>query len=431
MRIAVVDHIGNHGGGSRVVRLLLPALTRIDPALQLVYLGNPSSIDREGLHGVFRGTGIRVEALRSLSLRGRLAGRSRYAHRAVDLLQTGLLSRHAFLPVSISGDTAREISSRLQRGFDLVFYPWPFLLRFPAAPCPAVGIFHDFNYRYYFGGTSVFSAQQRALLESEMPRWLDGCVPVVSTQFMARELAEFYPQHARRVRVVPLAPLGGVERVMPDAARAVVDDLGVTGPYLLYPTHMCTHKNVGPLLAALALLNGQGRGLKLVLTGAGTDEIRGRAHALGVRLGLSDPDVIGMGYVSNLQMNCLVQCASVVVSPSLYEAGNGPGLDAWGLGVPVAMSDIAPYREHVDTIGVRAQMFDPRSPQSIADSIRAILDDPDRAALDVQASTAALARLTWDSTAAGYLEIFRHAVESAGQSQAEAARRSSITPRKA
>jgi glycosyltransferase involved in cell wall biosynthesis len=391
--------------------------------LQLVYLGNPSSIDREGLHGVFRGTGIRVEALRSLSLRGRLAGRSRYAHRAVDLLQTGLLSRHAFLPVSISGDTAREISSRLQRGFDLVFYPWPFLLRCPAAPCPAVGIFHDFNYRYYFGGTSVFSAQQRALLESEMPRWLDGCVPVVSTQFMARELAEFYPQHARRVRVVPLAPLGGVERVMPDAARAVVDDLGVTGPYLLYPTHMCTHKNVGPLLAALALLNGQGRGLKLVLTGAGTDEIRGRAHALGVRLGLSDPDVIGMGYVSNLQMNCLVQCASVVVSPSLYEAGNGPGLDAWGLGVPVAMSDIAPY--------VRAQMFDPRSPQSIADSIRAILDDPDRAALDVQASTAALARLTWDSTAAGYLEIFRHAVESAGQSQAEAARRSSITPRKA
>ena len=431
MRIAVVDHIGNHGGGSRVVRSLLPALTRIDPALQMVYLGNPASIERESLRDVFRECGIQVEALRSLNLRGRLASRSRYAHRAVDLLQTGFLSRHAFLPVSISGDTAREISSRLQRGFDLVFYPWPFLLRFPVAPCPAVGIFHDFNYRYYFGGTPVFSAPQRALLESEMPRWLDGCVPVVSTHFMARELAEFYPQHACRVRVVPLAPLGGVERVESGKARATVEQLGVTGPYLLYPTHMCTHKNVGPLLAALALLNQQGRGLKLVLTGAGTDEIRGRAHALGVRLGLADPDVIGMGYVSNLQMNCLIQCAEVVVSPSLYEAGNGPGLDAWGLGVPVAMSDIPPYREHVEAIGVRAQMFDPRSPQSIAGSIGTILDGPERAAFDVQASTAALARLTWETTAAGYLEVFRYAIETSGPSPSDAPRRGAITPSKA
>jgi glycosyltransferase involved in cell wall biosynthesis len=273
-----------------------------------------------------------------------------------------------------------------------------------------VGLFHDFNFKYYFGGSFVFSPAQRAQLEHDMPQWLDSAVPVVSTYYMASELATFYPAAAHRVEVVHLPPPGGTDPIEPSLAHGVVRQLGISPPYLLYPTHMCAHKNAGPLIAALALLRGQGRELSLVLTGAGTDAVRGHAHSVGVRLNVDGGDVIGLGYVSNLQIDSLTQCASVVLSPSLYEAGNGPGLDAWGRGTPVAMSNIPAFLEHVEVLGVRAQVFDPRNPQDIADKISAILDNPERARADVEHSRHALQRLTWDQAARAYLAIFHRAV---------------------
>ena len=68
MKIAVVDHVGNHGGGSRVVRSLLPALKRCDPTLEIVYFGNPASIRRENLDAEFTPVAISVAPLASLKL---------------------------------------------------------------------------------------------------------------------------------------------------------------------------------------------------------------------------------------------------------------------------------------------------------------------------------------------------------------------------
>jgi glycosyltransferase involved in cell wall biosynthesis len=110
-------------------------------------------------------------------------------------------------------------------------------------------------------------------------------------------------------------------------------------------------------------------------------------------------------------MNSLIQCAAVVVSSSLYEAGNGPGLDAWGCGTPVAMSDIPAFIEHLEVLGVRAQIFNPHSPQDIAEKIAFILDNPDDALADAEYSRTSMKRMTWENTAAGYLHAFRQAME--------------------
>jgi len=413
MRVAVIDHVGNHGGGSRVVRSLLPALRRMHPQLELSYFGNPASIRRENLADELSSHGIRVLELQSLSLANSNSLRSEHVRRAIQLLQSRWLNGFNWLPEALSGNVAGEISRRV-RGYDLAFYPWPFLLPLPKLDCPSVGLFHDFNFKYYFGGSFVFSPVQRAQLERQMPEWLEEVTPVVSTHFIASELAVFYPQAAHKTRVVPLAPLGGVELIETARAQEIVRQLGVRAPYLLYPTHLCSHKNVGPLIAAQALLREQGRRIALVLTGAGTETVRGHAHAVGVRLDLRDGDVLGLGYVTNLQMDSLIQCAAAVVNPSLYEAGNGPGLDAWGRGVPVAMSDIPAFREHIDTLGVRAQLFDPRSPQDIAAKVATLLDNPGRSRADALFSLQALRSMTWDRTASGYLNIFRDAIRASG-----------------
>ena len=68
MKLAVVDHVGNHGGGSRVVRSLLPALKRTNPQTEITFFGNPSAMDREGFVEEFNKVGIQVLPLRALSL---------------------------------------------------------------------------------------------------------------------------------------------------------------------------------------------------------------------------------------------------------------------------------------------------------------------------------------------------------------------------
>ena len=53
--------------------------------------------------------------------------------------------------------------------------------------------------------------------------------------------------------------------------------------------------------------------------------------------------LLGLGYVTHTEIEALIQGARMVVNPSLYEGGNCPGFDAWIRGVPVAMSNLAPF----------------------------------------------------------------------------------------
>ncbi len=62
---------------------------------------------------------------------------------------------------------------------------------------------------------------------------------------------------------------------------------------------------------------------------------------------MTPQNIYGLGYVDNVEIDGLIQSAHIVVNSSLYEGGNGPGFDAWSRGIPVAMSNIPPFLEHV------------------------------------------------------------------------------------
>jgi glycosyltransferase involved in cell wall biosynthesis len=102
----------------------------------------------------------------------------------------------------------------------------------------------------------------------------------------------------------------------------------------------------------------------------------------------------------------LIQCASAVVNPSLYEGGNVPGFDAWERGVPVAMSNIPPFLEHISFHQVHAEVFNPRSPEDIAEKIDRILAHPQEANLKALQSKEAIGKFTWERSAENYLKIF-------------------------
>jgi glycosyltransferase involved in cell wall biosynthesis len=414
MKIAVIDHIGNFGGASRVVRALLPALKRSRKDSSIVYYGNPFSIRREGLASELADSSIEIRKLKSLFAEtianvflSKLIPDVNVSS-AIRMMQYQLGGSTRFLPSVLAGAVHKEVET-ISRNYDLLFFPWPFFMKCPITPCPIVGIFHDLNFKYFFG-SPVMSSRQIGRLNTEFDLWLKRAVPVVSSNFMADELRKFYPSCSHGVKVVHLAPPNAVSSLTPDAARAIVKRMGIEGPYILYPTNNSVHKNLGTLIASIELLHTMGHRVTLILTGHGTEMATGKATFLGVQRETENPNVIGLGYVSNARVDALLQCAQAVVTASLYEAGNGPGLEAWAKGIPVAMSNIPAYVEHMKVQGVRAELFDPRSPSDIADKISNILLNPQRARADALLSQKALEGLTWSNVAEKYHSIFEEAV---------------------
>ena len=83
-----------------------------------------------------------------------------------------------------------------------------------------------------------------------------------------------------------------------------------------------------------------------------------------------------------------------------------PGFDAWERGVPVAMSDIPPFLEHMSVHKVHAEVFNPRSPEDIAKKLDLIFSDPQQAKMKALQSKEAIHLFTWERSAEGYLKIF-------------------------
>src|SRR5579871_2748591 len=204
MKIAVIDHIGNPGGGSRVVRALLPAMKRARPHLQITFFGNPHSIKREQLDLLEKSCGIQVQGLSSAELAGRDILNIRGSRHVVSLLQRKLAAPLSSISYYLSGAVHKELE-RVVRGFDIAFFTWPFHLKCPELKCPMAGIFHDFNFKYFFSG-QMMAPWVLELLNREMPVWLSRATPIVSTDFMRGELEKFYPEFAEKTKVVPVAP---------------------------------------------------------------------------------------------------------------------------------------------------------------------------------------------------------------------------------
>ena len=402
-RLAVVDHVGNSGGGSRFLRALMPALRRERSELEITVFVNEGSVDRDDLQVDFERAGVQTRSLRTVGRRSKnvlgVPGTRFIARRIQARTREGFYG----LPAGLTGNLYAELEQSL-RSYDLAYFPWPYGLRPPRLSCPMVATIHDLNYKYFFG-SNVFSAKTLSRLEPQMSAWTEQATIVTSSAFMAGELRRFYPQ-AASPRVVRLAPFSGLNDMSDQDAQDHVRTLGVAGRYILYPTHPMTHKNLGPLIGAVPLLRDEFPDLKLVFTGDGTQTATGSATSLAVEHGTGAVDVIGLGYVSNDQMDALIRCAAVLVSSSLYETGNGPGLDAWFYGVPVAMSDIPQFREHIEVQGVWAEIFDPRDPRDIAAKIASILRDENDALARAAASATAIRSHTWNVAAKDYLTIF-------------------------
>jgi glycosyltransferase involved in cell wall biosynthesis len=245
---------------------------------------------------------------------------------------------------------------------------FPLTIELPRAPLPKVVTLHDVQ---HLDLPELFPRAERAFRALLWHRSLRRADLVIAISEFVRERAlATLGLDAARVRVVPL----GVdhERLRPgDGPREA---------FLLYPARRWKHKNHERLFEAFGLLRRERPELRLVLTGGG--DFRGVPEGVEAR-----------GHVGTDELVRLMQRASALVFPSLYEGFGLPPLEAMACGCPVACSDAGALPE---TVGDAARLFDPRDARAIADAVRDVLDDP---APWVARGLARSSRFSWDATA--------------------------------
>lgn len=163
--------------------------------------------------------------------------------------------------------------------------------------------------------------------------------------------------------------------------RDILDRLGISGPYLLYPARLWAHKNHVHLLEALAELNQRARKrFELVCVGSGNpDHIREIARELGVSAAVHLP-----GFVKTTELVALYQNAHALTYMSLFGPENLPPLEAMALGCPAVVGDIPGAAEQLGDAALRVSPTDPRQ---IAEAVLS-LEDPETRRLQIAAGRA-------------------------------------------
>jgi glycosyltransferase involved in cell wall biosynthesis len=251
-------------------------------------------------------------------------------------------------------------------GVDVVHFP--LTIELPRTALPKVVTLHDVQ---HLDLPELFPRAERALRAAMWHPSLRraGRVIAISEFVRGRAVAKL-GLDAERVRVVPL----GLDHDVLEPGTAERE------PFVLYPARPWRHKNHVRLYEAFATVRRERPELRLVLTGGGD-------------FGAVPDGVDVRGHVSQAELVSLLQRASALVFPSLYEGFGLPPLEAMACGCPVACSSAAALPE---TVGDAARLFDPRDPQAIAAAMLDVLREP---APWVERGLARAERYSWAETA--------------------------------
>jgi len=403
MRLAFVDNLPVGGGLSRFSYLLCKNLLQVAPTLQIDYFVHRINLLRTPEINSLTGKNVQVKVLESSLLPATISERIIKKIKSFNKAQSGLM------------DQDLELEKRI-KGYDLAYFPSAHMMRKPNLSVPVTGTIHDFNWKYFFG-QQIFSTSFVEEMDTAVIEWMNSGLTACSSYDVVTEAKKLYPGLSKYPEVVHLAPVVFSSNLKEEEAQKVLADLDIDYPYIIFPGNFYPHKNHLNLFAAFYLLKQrkQYENLKLILTGMHTDQIKfGIAERAGVQLLTKNSpnkhfDIRGLGYQSNHVIEALIKKASLLVSPSIYEAICTPGMDAWHFGTPTAISDIPPFREHEQVWGVRSAYFDPMNPKNIADTIDEYLSNNAKAQEDGKISQENISKYTWDITAKGYLKIFEKA----------------------
>jgi glycosyltransferase involved in cell wall biosynthesis len=196
---------------------------------------------------------------------------------------------------------------------------------------------------------------------------------IVSFQHIKNDIVKFYGVDERRISVCPPQFTVNWFFVKRETDwQELAKNYGIQKKYLLYPAVTWKHKNHIKLIEALKIIRDEGIEIELICTGNQTNHYMNILEKM-KELNLSRA-VYFLGIVPEEDLISLYKNSSLVVIPTLYEAGSGPLYEAMKYEIPVICSNVTSLP---DTIGNSEFLFDPNNVSDLAEKIKIGLQDGD------------------------------------------------------
>ncbi len=199
---------------------------------------------------------------------------------------------------------------------------------------------------------------------------------VASSDFTRGDILAHLDVSDAKVHTIPVACdpeiIDGAHRFSTETAR---ERYRLPEMFAFYPAAFWPHKNHARLFEALAIVRSRSlrHDLKLVCAGcrkhSGRDAVEQALDRFDVR-----DHVLFLDYIPTAHLGGVYKASQFCVMSSLFESSSYPVIEAQTLGVAAMCSAITSLPELMDEGA--GLLFDPHSPESIAEKMLRWLDDP-------------------------------------------------------
>ena len=220
--------------------------------------------------------------------------------------------------------------------------------------------------------SGIHDEVQRYINDTEWLLTYEATEVIVNSNYMKNELQRLFGLPFEKINVIPngvnLTLYNGVERDYEFRRQYAADNEKI----ILFMGRLVYEKGIQHVIAAMPKILSGYHDAKLIIAGKGgmMDELKEQVQAMG-----NTKKVYFTGYLNSKQVAKMYKCADVAVFPSTYEPFGIVALEGMLSGTPVVVSDVGGLNEIVEH-GVNGMKSYAGNPNSLADSILALLHDP-------------------------------------------------------
>jgi glycosyltransferase involved in cell wall biosynthesis len=325
----------------------------------------------------------------------------RYAGPARPLFDRWVISRRSRELRKGLPDAAKCDAILKAAGVEVVHFGWP--VTFPTL-IPYVYEPQDLQHCHYPEFFSPESLQWRQRM------YRDGCAGarfvVCGTWWTKHDIMKQFGIKSERIAVVPRTSVNASVAVSPAREAEVARELHFEGLFGVYSAMTFPHKNHMRLLEAIRRLRDEnGIKVQLICTGRMVEPLRSQILAFLVKHNLQD-QIRMLGPVSDEVLTVLLNRATAVVFPSLFEGLSQSLLEAMSKGVPVIAAKQSSIPE---TVGGGGLFFDGEDVGSIATTLAESFFDSEGLKKLRAAMQREVQRYDWDEASDILTALYRKA----------------------